>query len=142
MTYDEFLDKLRGNNIVFSKQYSGRYGLFVSIYDDELNEDSCVSYKWVTGGVTGGSCWGTERTSRETEDEPTEFESLNEVLAAICPNITFLQAQKILSLKSKSYYTDRSDYYGNEIEYTIKYINLKELYEKLIEIGLLEAEED
>lgn len=136
MTYEYFLDELKNKKIQFSRKSTRSYNLFENVSDDALNEDSCISCRWVTGGLTGGSCWGTERYPRQADEEP-EFESLNEVLSIVCPNITYLQAQKVLSLIEKASYTSDGDYYGNSIEYSIKYINLKNLYDKLFEIGLL-----
>ena len=92
------------------------------------------------GGARGGSCWGgraqSYSTGREASDaEIPEFDSL---LEEIAPNITFLK-YKILMNSIHWQTTDdtSNDYYGNYTEYGYKYITCDQLYNDLIDAGII-----
>ena len=96
--------------------------------------------EWVIGGETGGSCWGdgTDDPHRpiRPEEEPN-FDCFDKILLCIVPNISYLQ-YKVLSqavLRTDDY--TRNEYYGNYTVYGIKKVVLKDLYNKLIEMGLV-----
>lgn len=104
-------------------------------YSSSREKEPYISYSWVTGGVTGGSCWGGTHSPRGADPEP-EFIVLDDLLEKICPSITYLQYKKIVQLMevSEDY---ESEYYGNSTCYTIKKLYLIDLIEKLDEMGLL-----
>ena len=88
-----------------------------------------VSAQWISGGVTGGNCWGDEANiSREAEDTP-EFNELFDFLTEHYPNISFLQARAILLKTQIGDYTEL-EYYGNCTHYGIHYI----MHDDLIEV--------
>lgn len=89
---------------------------------------------WVTGGVTGGSCYdeGSSRHyGREAEDEP-EDEYLDVLLEEVCPDLTFLQYRALLKAGLYSYRdSSENEYYGNYTDYRNRKTNLDVLYETL-----------
>ncbi len=98
---------------------------------------SVLKTTWVTGGLTGGSCYGDSADQPVDPEEEPEFEELDKVLEAICPNITFLQYKKLVaSVVSR----DREDrdycYYGNYYDKTTKSVDLNTLEQYLKEKGL------
>lgn len=94
-----------------------------------------TSKSW-SGGGTWGDCWGNSGTIEADAD--LEFIEFDNLLTKICPNITFLQYKQIYNscVDKESYY--ESDYYGgSELRY--KYTcNLNTLYNKLIEMNIID----
>ena len=89
---------------------------------------------WVTGGITGGSCWkGSEPHPQQPEEKPN-FDSLDDIIERFYPNITYIQFKKIEKL-IKVTERDSRGYYGNYDEIRRNYIVLKELYETLRKIN-------
>ena len=105
---------------------------------DNLYE--CYLYiRWNTGGISGGSCWddGTEdRHYHTTGEHEPNFDSLYQLLELVCPKITFIQynilMSKVLEVDS---YTDY-EYYGNSTNYCIKTVNLGKMYDIMSEMRL------
>lgn len=119
MDYETFLNKCK-KITGFNYRYSGSGRV----------PDSLIK-EWLIGGQTGGSCWAetNEHYSLKAEPEP-EFEELDKVLEALCPNISFLQYKnlnKIITISERN----QNDYYGNYSSYAIKEIKLFNLYEFL-----------
>lgn len=82
-------------------------------------------------GADGGNCWGgTPKSFSREIRKPYAY--LDEVLAAVAPNISFLNYRR-LPIK-EGFYEDR-EYYGNYTEYRFEYVFLDELYNYLVEIG-------
>ena len=133
MTYEQFLDGIHTNEKKFN---IGQWNDFYLTDDgtDEYNRILCK--KWVSGGKEGGSCWGTEPYNMESESEP-EFIPLTNILTHYAPALTFLQYQKITELQ-KNDTINEGEYYGNYTVYAIKYINLEELYNLLVEWRYIE----
>ncbi len=120
MTFEDFL--------------SGLQALELNI---DFEEDPLViSEEWISGGMSGGNCWGRKAEARESDPEPT-LTKLDAVLEHFCPNITYL---KYRFLESNLVYLDhrtQREYYGNSYTYTSKNVNLKELYTYLQDNSLL-----
>ena len=86
-----------------------------------------ISIDWTTGGMQGGSCWGTEANQPvEGEVEP-EFESLDKVLEHFSPSITFLQYKKLFRAVVETGTDTDSSYYGNFYNKAFKKVNLSVL---------------
>ncbi len=120
------LEEFRKKNLqrIPSSNYSTAEGLY---RQSELKEDAkgnisngFISEAWTTGGMTGGSCWGTERYSVEPEDEK-DLDLLFQFLEEYFPAISFLDANKLLKQVKKGTY-DYSGYYGNYSNYAFKYV--------------------
>jgi len=131
MTLEEFLDIAKDIN----RPWEGRRSI-------PCKETDCDRlYLWMThctGGMRGGSCWGTNRERYSSNDSVPEFNSLYELYEKVCPNISFLHGKKIESaLINVTNESGSSDYYGNYHDYLIKYIHLPSLYEYMVEHNLI-----
>lgn len=91
---------------------------------------------WITGGQCGGSCWGNDEMYERESDPERELDGLNSFLENNFANITFLQYKKFDKYIKTSTRTDY-EYYGNSTEYTRKYILFEDVYNVLMEIGLI-----
>lgn len=102
-----------------------------------------LKVEWTSGGMTGGSCWdtGEEDNHRPIDPDPEpEFEDLNKVLEALCPNISFLQYKKLSnSLIKHDEYQDY-EYYANYYNKSVKFVVLPELEQYLKDSGLWSGE--
>ena len=92
------------------------------------------SDKWCTGGAYG-SCWG-DKLSPVTPDEQPDFDELDELLADICPQVTFLQYKKIMRDCVDFEESHESDYYGGGCIYKRYVCDMEKLYRCLETIGL------
>jgi hypothetical protein len=103
-------------------------------------EELYLYESWSGGGTTGGSCWDNSNSEDVHHGYPGESEvdntSLDALLLAIAPDIKFLQYKKIEQLVERDNYSE-NEYYGNSSITCYKTINLKVLYDKLVEMGLL-----
>lgn len=93
---------------------------------------------WETGGASGGACWeGCVAEQYSTGDTaPRSFPELTKILTAVCPGITLLQYEEVKSIMREGNETEY-EYYGNYTDYAYNLIKMKELYDKLTEMGLL-----
>jgi hypothetical protein len=132
MSYKDFLKQITEQNIYY---YPGHTKKEIRNCD----KGEYIEVSWIIGGMTGGSCWDTSASKHRpvlAKPEP-EFDCLDKILEILCPQITFLQYKDII--KNCIKYDDQEilEYYGNRTEYRYKTIFLKELYDRLIEKGLL-----
>jgi hypothetical protein len=99
-----------------------------------LRED-VISWRWVTGGMSGGSCWGDKPSYMGSEEEPEET-PLDEFLQKYFPLMPYFAYKKLLTLvDSKEDY--EPEYYGNYTNYRVKSISKDVLLNYLIDIGLV-----
>ncbi len=93
---------------------------------------------WETGGVSGGSCWdSSDPQSYSTgKSAPITFTDLVKILTATCPNLTFLQYETVKSVIKEGEEVER-EWYGNHTDYSYQLIILRDLYDKLVEIGAI-----
>ena len=105
-------------------------GIFKEPYGVDHIKEPVVYMRWVSGGVSGGNCWG-DKPSPRTPDKKPQFKALDLVLKELKPNITFLEFREIEGLiQSSDDY--ENEYYGNRYDYTMEYVILSEL-EKALE---------
>lgn len=105
-------------------------GIFKEPYGiDTRIKEPVVYMRWVSGGMTGGSCWDGRPRPIETEGEPN-FDVLDVILKKVVPQISYLQYKEVEKLIRESDYNDYH-YYGNYDEYSVKFIVLSELEELL-----------
>ncbi len=116
------------NNPVSVSRY--RYSRTNDIMPSE--ETPSIYIEWKIGGMSGGSCWGTEATPCGGEEKP-DFKDLDAILEHFTPKITFLQYKKLDKLIKETEY-NVTEYYGNYSDYKRNYIIIKELYETLKEL--------
>lgn len=136
LSSEEFVDKLKELDISVGKIEKKKYNTNISFQRrSELTMDNCIYIEWVVGGMTGGSCWGGEPYARDSDPEP-EFEELLLILETLTPKISLLDFKKVEKIIQT---TDggESGYYGNYTNTKIKYIVLKDLYDKLVELQLV-----
>ena len=107
--------------------YKEPYGIPVRI------KEPVIYMRWETGGIGGGSCWGTEHYNKEGEPKP-KFKILDLVLKRLKPDISFLEFREIEELIHTNSETQHH-YYGNSSEYSIEYIVLHELEKRIIELN-------
>jgi hypothetical protein len=95
--------------------------------------------EWVSGGISGGSCWDDSSENHYAIDPSPEKElnDLDAILTTICPNLTFLQYKRLAGKVIKQDSRTENEYYGNSTVYSYKYVKLKDLYDALIEIELM-----
>jgi hypothetical protein len=101
--------------------------------------DDVLHHEWVTGGVSGGSCWDqgeSRHYPRDGQPEP-DFTELDNVLESLCPNLSFLQYKKLASAIIKVESRTEDEYYGNSTTYSVKLVRLGDLYDKLKELKLI-----
>lgn len=83
-----------------------------------------LSTDWITGGMTGGSCYGLSADSAVRPEMRPAW--LEEILEEIVPGITFRQYRKLDSLrKTFEYGTD--SYYGNYSDHAFEVITLSDI---------------
>ena len=135
----EFLAKIKDSKIA---TYDGlnNASYYTMSKKDDLTPECYLKIEWVTGGEQGGSCWDTGEEDPhyplDAEIEP-EFESLDQTLELICPNISFLDYKKVVRGCVDT--EDRVDreYYGNYTNYARKQVKLGSLYDTLLKLELL-----
>lgn len=146
MTYEQFIQKIKDIGIEINKKtdlddinekmFAGDVPHW---YDDrnwkkvKPRFDFILEY-WSIGGVKGGS-WTEDSNPQsyiENGNQPKTFEDLDKILENLNPNITFLQYRKLEQLVQIKEATEY-EYYGNCTNYCYRYINLKELYNFLVD---------
>jgi hypothetical protein len=145
-TFSAFEDFLVEKNIHITKydkeQLHGR-GRQSYLARDKVktkDEKDCLFVEWITGGMTGGSCWHDEGATRarDAEMEP-ELEDLDKIITSIYPRIPYLEYKKIEKLIQRGERTER-EYYGNYTEYAYKFIPITDLYQFLVDAWMGEDE--
>lgn len=95
--------------------------------------------EWSTGGYSGGNCWNDDEPEYySNNEEPAKFVVLDKILEAKCPNISFLLFRKIENLIKISERTE-FEYYGNSTDYKSRSLDLRELYNFLVQHKLVEG---
>lgn len=137
MTLKEFVDLLKTTDECFFRTREETFRTrLVHIKKQEIDEN-CVVYKgWRTGGIGGGSCWGDGGHFALDGDVEPEFTALDNILSKICPNITFLQYKQIMCA-TQSFDETEYEYYGNSTKYKYVYISMKDLYDQLVTLRIL-----
>lgn len=148
MTYEEFLKIVEGSTLT-EKAFADLLG-GISQYscrrDKNKDLDNTMPYVLYNeesiGGVTGGSCWddGTEdRHHGYTNPEGAmdcrrRFDEMfDTVVTKIYPDITYLKYKSLSSIIKSTERTEY-EYYGNSVDYLIIYVEIKEFYNKLMEL--------
>lgn len=139
MTYDKFLESLKENDISYDA------GRKTKRYEwerfDEWDKVDHISQSWRTGGLGGGSCWdtgdGDNHYALDSDEPPTEWAFLDEILSLYWQDIPYLLYRKhILPLINTKTYSV-GEYYGNYTNHAIRYIKLEELFTLLKNNGKL-----
>lgn len=92
------------------------------------------SDRWSNGG-TWGNCWGGSGTI--LADSPKDFVEFDNLLKKLCPNISFLQYNRVRELCVTCESDYENDYYGGREEFSYWVCDLKILHEALTERNLI-----
>lgn len=133
MTYKQFKEKIE--QILKEKNCTEQFEPY--IYYGGNFKDCCAVY-WITGGVKGGSCWESSNPQPYTTNDPEkELTSFDYILEYFKKDILYFE-YKLLERKTAiiEHHADR-EYYGNRTDYSIKKLNLIDLYNYLKEKGWL-----
>ena len=107
------------------------YELVEGIVSKWAIKDGIIRVDWTIGGVTGGDCWGSSANTARIADPEPEFESLDRILAEVCPNISFIQYKRLCQAIIKTKEEIENCYYGNYYEKRIKSFSIADLEEYL-----------
>ena len=110
------------------KKFADRYELYFS-------GKSITSDRWCLGG-TSGSCWDDQKRPVSASAE-RDFVELDEVLEKILPGLTFMQYKKIYRECVTRHEYNEGDYYGGSIGYAEWHCNVEDLFNYLVELGLI-----
>jgi hypothetical protein len=93
--------------------------------------------EWVTGGLTGGNCWGDNADQSVSSDPEPELELLDQFLEVICPALTLRQYRELTAaVVNRGSYTDY-EYYGNYTTKCTKTVSYRDLYNEMVKRGLI-----
>ena len=106
-------------------------------YSEECDCEPALVLSWHTGGISGGSCWGTENHAYSSGDPEPDWEDLDRILEHFCPNITHLKYKGIMRQSTTDDY-EQNEYYGNSTNYAMRVLKLKDLWAHMNEKKLFE----
>ena len=123
------LEKIKklNNNVPY------RQGIFIEPFGILSHIKEHVVYTKYETANRGGNCWDDKNTINETmyiSPPKDKFEILNDLLAIICPTISFLTYNQIESFIQSNEETNYG-YYGDYTTDTIEYILLSDIYKLL-----------
>jgi len=128
LTYDEFKEK--ADAIGYGPTFYPR-----GKRDEELtrlmDSGEVFAARWVTGGATGGDCWGASPYRLDPEKEP-DIERLIDLLEEI--DVSLRESRQLLDMFERGTY-EEGGYYGNYTLYAYKYVSYAAIYDKLVEFG-------
>lgn len=113
--------------------------IFIAAENEDITiryEDSPYIYsdRWVVGGEWY-NCWGDG--GGVNSETPANFTNLDNLLNAMCPNLSFLQYKKIWNQCVEIQEDSESGYYGSYEDYNQYKCNLNELYNIMCEMNLI-----
>lgn len=110
-------------------------------WSDPIDPPPFIAQYWDAGGVSGGSCWdSSDPQPYDGDAPPTTFPELVKVLHATVPNLTFLQYQMLEATGViKTGEETQYEYYGNHTTYGYRIVVLRDLYDKLVEMGAISS---
>ena len=146
ISYEEFLIECQS----ICSSFEGQGELEMYHYDrnhgwrhSDVNkiEKPRLYVQWSTGGVSGGSCWDSSDPQPYTNNEPApELGVLDKVLEHFHSQLSFLQYRDLTARLLKSDGYSVGEYYGNSTDYQYKEVDLRELYNYLVEKNFIKDE--
>jgi hypothetical protein len=91
-------------------------------------EDAIISETWRIGGLTGGSCWGSDADIPVSADRRPNW--LEDFIEATCPDISFRTFKRLREAVTEHQFT-RNEYYGNYTEYAFEVLKISTFLEIL-----------
>ena len=130
ITYDDFLEFAKKECSV--RDEPRNYSYFRREKDRKVPE--YIYNEWSTGGMSGGSCWDDDApTAYVSNEKPPGFTDLETILTEFVPNLTYLQYRALeREVVEDDSYT-QNEYYGNCTNYAMQKVELKKLYDYLVE---------
>lgn len=122
--------------VCFGGWCESHYNVFGSRCEDE----TLYSESWCLGG-TMGNCWDDEIQHISADDKPN-FNRFDEMITKICPDITFLQYNKLYNACVSIEENEEWDYYGGSLTYACYKCDLRKLYYMMQEMGIIKVEEE
>lgn len=123
--------------------YDDKEGAWSKYRVDWQQPDRIIA-TWVTGGMSGGSCWGDRADRNVSPEKPLD---VTEVLAywmmRNTPDVTFLVYNDIVTDSETISVSDDGthyEYYGNYTTRDRTTLNVTKLVAKLIEHGIMEEQ--
>lgn len=144
MTYDELKEKLL---LIVNGDYKMDIPARMDVYTDysfgysrgterDTREDY-IAVAWMVDGEQGGNCWG-DSPSRVSAEDPIDLEPLLTMfLEDEVPQVTFLQYTKLRRECFEEYERSESEYYGNWSRHKGIALNMRKLYDELVELGYI-----
>lgn len=86
---------------------------------------------WITGGMTGGNCWGDSADHPVGAEPEPALELLDQFLDEVCPDLTARQYRRLLAEVPYRDTYSNYEYYGNYTEHGKKVVLFNDLYEWL-----------
>jgi hypothetical protein len=118
-----------------TKNYRDRY-IYLKKKEVLPIEQLFLYWEWSTGGMIGGNCWNDNPPHAYTSDE-VEDSVLDKVLEDLFPQITFLQYRNFISKYVTVGSRSENEYYGNGTDYAVRTVNLSDLYNFLLDKGVI-----
>lgn len=124
-TYNEFLEYLNQNGVFY----------YDCISDINISGSDYIYIEENVYGYSGGNCWGGEATHYENSS-PT-YDVFYQFLELFYTGDELeLKKEDILTI-IRSDCRDNYEYYGNSSHYEYLYLDLKEFYEKFMDIKII-----
>lgn len=143
MTFDELKEKLQ---LIIDGDY--RVGIPSRMKDIQIDysfgynnrqngkiPEDYIAVAWKTAGAEGGSCWGDEPYPISPEDPIDLVPLLTMFFEDEVPQVTFLQYTKLCRECFEEYSHEEGGYYGNWYRYNGIALNVRKLYDMLVEMG-------
>lgn len=149
LTFEQFAARVHAiakGSVTNKVKVKGRYSTYnewVSVKDaSEITQKSRLEGERVhVGGTSGGSCWDegeSQHHNYTVTHGGIEVDCLEDLLADIYPQITFLQYKRLTrEMDAEFLETSENEYYGNCSNYQQKVVNLGNLYNALCTIGVI-----
>jgi len=134
MTYENFIEFLEKELKIYPQEerkedyYSAYYRERVI---DKIRRRLVLEEKWLSGGQTGGNCWGDVADHGVNAEAEPELTDLDDVLAKFAPDISYIGYKRLSNKLINTGSFTQNEYYGNYYEYSTKFVYLDELYEYL-----------
>ncbi len=134
--YNQFLEKLIDIGVDFEEPVlneKDRYRKYPFIPNYGPAQIQC---RWVIGGRDGGNCWNDHSYSLGAKPEPN-FDALDTLLVKLCPDLLFIDYKELYGKLVQVDENEEHEYYGNHTIYKTKTVRCRELFDYLVEKGLI-----
>lgn len=118
------------------------YNIFGDKYKVNLSQNRYInSEEWVTGGSTNDGYGSMQE--EEVEEQPLTFVGFDDLLAEICPKISYKEYQELYnkSVVIVEEHGNDIDYYGSHTNTAYYQCDLEDLYTELVSKGLVDPNE-